>query len=190
MAFQDNLWWTRKSRTQAEKRLLSNSFQSQLLLLWYSFFSVSISIYYLKFSDDSNYASVAWVVYSVLTLCLSGFLSGLSFRERAALIKECYEALNSLYLQLLEPDSDKVNIAREYERIMGLCENHTDLDYYKALCLECATSTDPKRKLDRYPTRYHWLSLIFWSLRRYLMFAFLYALPVFIFIGLEWFSCE
>jgi hypothetical protein len=37
----DKIWWTKKSKIEAEKRLLANAFQAQILLLWYSFVSVA-----------------------------------------------------------------------------------------------------------------------------------------------------
>jgi hypothetical protein len=33
----DKIWWTKKSKIEAEKRLLANAFQAQILLLWYSY---------------------------------------------------------------------------------------------------------------------------------------------------------
>ncbi|MBS9424124.1 MULTISPECIES: SLATT domain-containing protein [Photorhabdus] len=195
MAFENNIWWTRKARIQAEKRLLSNAFQSQLILFWYSFFGVAISIYYLKFSDNSDLAGVTWVIYSVLSLCMSGFITGLSFKERAGLIKECYETLNSLYQKAKKPNADIEKIAVEYEQVMGLCENHTDFDYYQALCIEHVISTKTlnsetgyKKDLDRSPTWYHWLNFIWGRIRRCLMLTFLYSLPILIFIVLQEFS--
>jgi hypothetical protein len=101
MAFSDNIWWTRKSKIQAEKRLVSNAFQAQVVLLWYSFAGVAASVYYLKYSSsDGDMSGIAWVVYSVLVLCMSGFINGLSFKQRAGLIKECYETLNDVYVDL------------------------------------------------------------------------------------------
>lgn len=194
MAIKDNVWWTRKARIQAERRLLSNAFQSQLLMLWYSFWGVAASIYYLKIDNSdthNNLPGISWVVYSVLTLCMSGFITGLSFKERAALIKECYEALNTFY-QKAKESFDIDATSKEYEQILGLCENHTDYDYYLALCIEYVTCTgiiNPETKLkeglDRRPTWYHWFSLTFWILRRYLLLALLYFLPVLLFFGLE-----
>ncbi|MBL0531363.1 SLATT domain-containing protein [Aeromonas caviae] len=113
MALADNIWWTRKARIQTEKRLLSNAFQSQILLLWYSFFSVSVSIYYLK-NPQNGIESISWVVYSVLLLCISGFINGLSFKERASLVKECYESLNSIIHQLSDPTADITKLALSY----------------------------------------------------------------------------
>jgi len=194
MSFSDNVWWTRKARIQAEKRLLGNSFQSQLLLLWYSFFGVAVSIYYLKVDSQislNNISGVSWVVYSVLVLCMSGFISGLSFKERAGLIKESYEALQLIYQKSKSGICDIDLLAKEYESVLSLCENHNDHDYFLALCLEHVTNRSPVSKetglkcgLDRGPTWYHWLSLSWWTLRKYLMLGSLYALPVALFFGL------
>lgn len=195
MAFSDNVWWTRKARIQAEKRLLSNAFQSQILLLWYSFSGVASAVYYLKSdgtSSNPEVSTIAWLVFSVLVLCISGFINGLSFKERAALIKESYETLNGLYLKSLSPNSDLPKLGDEYEQILGVCENHTDKDYYLALCIEYVTKpgkankvTGLKEGLDRCPTWYHWLSLSYWCFRHILMLALLYILPILIFVSLE-----
>jgi hypothetical protein len=195
MAFSDNVWWTRKARIQAEKRLLSNAFQSQLLLLWYSFFGVAVSVFYLKFTPSvgqEDLAGISWIVYSVLVLSMSGFIAGLSFKERAGLIKESYETLNTFYHKSKEDDADIEQISAEYEQIMGLCENHTDYDYYLALCLEHVTNnkivdseTGCKEGLDRCPTWYHWLSITWWLSKRYVLLTMLYLLPVALLIAIE-----
>lgn len=195
MAFADNVWWTRKARIQAEKRLLSNAFQSQLLLLWYSFFGVAVSIYYLKFtplSGQQDLAGISWIVYSVLVLSMSGFIAGLSFKERASLIKESYETLNTFYQKAKAQPANVAQLSADYEQIMGLCENHTDYDYYLALCLEHVTNSsavDPntgfKKGLDRCPTWYHWLSITWWLTKRYVMLTLLYVLPFFLLVAIE-----
>jgi hypothetical protein len=195
MAFSDNIWWTRKARIQTEKRLLSNAFNSQILLLWYSFSSVASAIYYLNLDGDASkpeLSGLAWVVFSVLVLCISGFINGLSFKERAGLIKKCYETLGLLYSESIKDDADLENLNSEYNKILGVCENHTDRDYYLALCIEYVTK--PKKvdadgefkfSLDRSPTWYHWLYLLNSHTRRILMLAFLYLLPALLFFTLE-----
>jgi hypothetical protein len=195
MAFSDNVWWTRKARIQTEKRLLSNSFQSQLLLLWYSFSSVASAIYYLnlgEISSNPDLNGIAWVVFSVLVLCISGFINGLTFRERAGLVKECYETLNGLYNKSKAVDADLLLLNSEYDQILGVCENHTDRDYYLALCIEHVTkpgrvdaTTGCKAGLDRCPTWYHWSFLAYWYGRRWLMLSTLYFLPILIFTVLR-----
>lgn len=198
MAFSDNVWWTRKARIQTEKRLLANALHSQLLLLWFSFCGVAVSVYYMKFDQAASggeLAGITWVVYSVLVLCMSGFIAGLSLKERAGLMKESYEAISSLYQKSKLNDADISNLSDEFDKVLGLCENHSDNDYYQALCLEyvtCIGEVDKKTKLkkglDRRPTWYHWLSIIWWTVRRYLLLTVLYALPISIFYILEhWF---
>lgn len=195
MAFSDNVWWTKKARIQTEKRLLSNAFQAQVLLLWYSFASVASAVWYLKpeWSQSNTEASgVAWIVFSVLTLCISGFISGLSFTQRAGLIKECYEALNNIYRKSISSSPDLSLLSAEYDQILGVCENHTDKDYFMALCTEhlakhgaANKETGLKQNLDRGPTWYHWFYLAKWYVVRVFILAFFYLLPVGIFFALE-----
>jgi hypothetical protein len=195
MAFSDNVWWTRKARIQAEKRLLSNAFQAQLLLLWYSFSGVASAVYYLNIGGNianPELSGIAWVLFSVLVLSISGFINGLSFKERAGLIKECYETLNGFYHKSIVENADTAKLVSEYNQILGVCENHTDRDYYLALCIDHATTpakedmdTGGKKWLTRRPVLYHWIFLIYWYLRRTLMLGILYLLPALIFIILE-----
>lgn len=195
MAFSNNVWWTRKARIQAEKRLLSNAFQSQLLLMWYSFFGVAVSIFYLKFTPvagQESLAGISWIIYSVLILIMSGFIAGLSFKERAGLIKESYEILNTFYHKAQADNANISQITAEYEQVVGLCENHSDYDYYLALCLEHLTNNskiDPdsgcKKGLDRCPTWYHWVSISWWMFKRYALLSLLYLLPIVLLMAIE-----
>jgi len=198
VALSDNIWWTRKARIQTEKRLLSNAFQSQVILLWYSFFSVAVSIYFIMAPQD-GIESISWVVYSVLTLCISGFINGLSFKERASLIKECYENLNSILYEASQPDADTSNIARHYESVLNACENHTDKDFAIALCQEYWSShnsvrqrseefhsnqtssmTPPRGVLTRLPTSHHWFIAISYFIGRCFILGLFYVLPILI----------
>jgi hypothetical protein len=72
---------------------------------------------------QSEYAGVAWVVFSVLVLCISGFINGLGYKERAALVKDSYEALNGLYQRAKENPGSTTELANEYESILSVCEN-------------------------------------------------------------------
>lgn len=188
MAIADNIWWTRKARIQTEKRLLSNARHAQLLLLWYSFFSVGASVYYLQFNSQSEYSNVSWVIFSVLVLCVSGFINGLSYKERAAIVKDSYESLNSLYRKAKQENADAKLISNEYEQILSLCENHADIDYQIALCdtyLSHNCPRDPEKGLDRWPTRYVWLVVLKrFAIRSFSVFI-LYSLPIIIFVGME-----
>ncbi len=97
----NGIWWTRQTRIRTERRLLSNAFHSQVILFWYSFYSVAISIHYLNTTSDPN-VNKYWLIYSVLVLVVSGFINGLSYKERAASVKENYEYLKTLYVKAIE----------------------------------------------------------------------------------------
>jgi hypothetical protein len=187
MALADSIWWTRKARIQTEKRLLSNAFQAQLILLWYSSFAVFVSVYYLKFNTNNEYSGVAWVIFSVMVLMISSFTSGLGFKERAALIKECYETLSGIYHRAnSNPPSE--NIENEYEQVLSVCENHTDRDFHTAICLEYWSHPNPNASpggLTKKPTRYIWFMFVLYWLSQILFSVLMYSLPIVIFAVLE-----
>ncbi|TOE66105.1 hypothetical protein CGJ38_24225, partial [Vibrio parahaemolyticus] len=70
----NGIWWTRQTRIRTERRLLSNAFHSQVILFWYSFYSVAVSIHYLDTTSDPN-VNKYWLIYSVLVLVVSGFIN-------------------------------------------------------------------------------------------------------------------
>ena len=185
MALSDKIWWTRKSRIQAEKRLLASAFQAQILLLWYSFSSVAASIYYLEFNTQSEYAGIAWVLFSVLVLCISGFINSLGYKERAALVKDSYEALNGLYHEAKNNTVATNTLANEYEKILSVCENHSDIDYHLALCDAYLSSKNPHDDLDRMPTFYIWILFVWYWFKRVLLLSGFYILPPLVFFILE-----
>lgn len=185
--FADNIWWTRKSRIQAEKRLLANAFQAQLLLIWYSFLSAAVSVYYLKVTA-SNFANISWVAFSVLILSISGFINGLSYKERANLIKECYENLQELYTKAKAADADLIKINIRYQEILKSCEIHEDIDYCITLCDSYLSHPSPKhhrRGLSKHPTCFIWIKVIFYYTKRFTALAILYLLPIAIFCAME-----
>jgi len=130
----DTIWWTRKSRIQAAERLLANDFHTQLILVWYSTFSVGASIYFLKFAPESELATVSMVIYSVMILSMSLFMSGRNFKERGMLMKQCYEQLDLLYRQAKaaekKPDVKELRrISEEYQSVVNSSENHREIDF-------------------------------------------------------------
>ena len=153
--------------------------------MWYSFFGVAVSIYYLKFDNDvgsNDLAGISWVVYSVLVLVIAGFIKGLSFKERASLIKECYESLKYLYARTKEEDQSIDLLTKEYEQILSACENHTDNDYYQALCETYIThSKENMKNLYPLPTWFHYYSVVWANVKRFAMLSFFYLLPIILF---------
>lgn len=155
MLLSDSIWWTRQSRIRTERRLLSNAFHSQLILLWYSFYSVAASIYYIG-SQQSETISKYWLIYSVLVLIVSGFINGFSYKERASQIKENYESLKKLYAQAKEFESkgqSVFHVQKTYEEALKKCENHSPMDYLEAL-YDTYQSTQNKDNVSPHPTEY------------------------------------
>lgn len=190
MSLSNSIWWTRKARIQTEKRLLSNNFHAQFLLFWYSLSSTIAAIYYFQFDPNSDLSGVAWVSMSVLILSASGFINALSFKERASLIKECYITLKTLYEKARAAEINKESygsIPSDYEKTLEICENHLDIDYYMALCLEYLNHPCPKDSqhgLKPMPNKYAWIMTFKVLTQRLASLTFLYLIPVILFIFL------
>jgi len=82
-------------------------------------------------------------------------------------------------------DEEINRLTKEYEQILSVCENHTDNDYYIALCHTYLSINDASTKLDRKPTSYIWALVLFSFLRRYMLFIVLYSLPIIILTIME-----
>lgn len=138
MYLHDKIWITKKSRIQASQRLLLVDLHSQLILIWYAVFSVSASIYLLKFDHAKEYTDILLIIYSILVLCASLFISGRNFKQRAMLLKQCVEKLGHLYIQAKQAQKESKeeilnNISREYHEVLSVSENHSDSDYKRAV---------------------------------------------------------
>ena len=177
----DKIWITRRARIQTEKRLLSNAFHSQLLLLWYSFFAVAVAIYFLTNSSNQS-QNVIWVVFSILVLLMAGYIQGFSYKKRAAEVKLCYENLDKLYMKAENQQTAEKSLYDEYKAILDSCENHTVSDFYEAICIEYLNSSNSgKKNLTKVPNRYIWARFILNWLWKWTRLLFLYALPAGIF---------
>lgn len=184
----DNVWWTRKAKIENEARLLRYDFHGQILLLWYSFFSVAMSILTLNESSfltkitNNTIDSKLLVVFSVLSLFVSTFVISQNFKERAAKIKESYEQLRHLYEKLKENENSgdmQKNLFGEYEIILKNSENHLDKDYITAK-VNCYLSADDKQKISPHPTRYDFLRYSYNKSIYYVIISFIYLFPILI----------
>ena len=133
-ALYNRIWWTRKARIEAEQRLLWISFHANLLLFYYSAFSVGTSVYYFKFAPQSEYINFIWILFSILIFCVQCFSSGFQLDRRAGLLKECYEALGNLEQKCNNANEDElIQIKKDFTLLLRSCENHQSLDYYRAI---------------------------------------------------------
>lgn len=185
MSFNNNVWWTRKAKIHHESRLLKLERHSQLLLIWYSFFTLCASILSSSESTrkivgmNTSFDPNLLTVFSILTLIMSCFVISLNFKERAIKIKNCYEDLANL--PTLEADAKK-----RYSEILGRCENHTEMDYLYAK-FNIYYSTDPLNRnnpdyIDKNITTYEYIKIIINFLSYYFTIISLYLLPILILI--------
>ncbi len=185
MALSDTIWWTKKARIQAEKRLLFNDFSSQVILLWYSAFTVCVSILEIKSPSSNGYFAVTMVSLSVLILCASLFIGNRNFKERAMLLKVCYEQLSEVESKSYNKDAHISDLSIEYKNILSVSENHTDVDFKSALVSEYLNSSDPEKQLTRLPTKYNVFELVVSKSIKFIFVAFIGLLPPIVVIFLR-----
>lgn len=152
MTLADRIWWTKKSRIQTEKRLLQKDIYSQIILLWYTVFSVFASIYELATPSNNNLFSVLMISLSVMIMAVTLFIGSRGFKERAMLVKQCYEQLSVLNNKANAINSNNnsynvIDLEAEYKNILSVCENHSDIDFKKAVVFEYFNT--PKEHVDR-----------------------------------------
>lgn len=180
----DQIWWTRKARIQTEARILFYARHAKLLVLWYSLSAVVVSVYYAVIRENSEFLSATSVSFSILVLMASATLNGLNHEKRASLVKECYEKLKELHSRAKHSSEEYAELLTEYNSILAVCENHTNVDYYAARC-EAYLSAHDKSKIDPHPTRYIWLVIAFRWVLKYASLIFLYVFPPALFTAIH-----
>lgn len=176
---EDQVWWTRKARINAEKRLLENQKKIDYLLLWYSLSAVFVSIWQIYSPADSNqpFSSMIFTCFSVFILALSLLNGNCKFSGRAAQFKDNYIALQRLYYKIKESNSLENQNHQEYEKLLNVSENHEEIDYLRSLIWEWINTTD-KSKLTRLPQKHHFIIYSFYKIKRYILLLFLFLLPI------------
>lgn len=182
-SLEDKIFWTKKARIQTENRLLANDKFAQFIIFWYSLFSVGVSVYQLKFGSTNPNYDVMMVCFTILILCASLFIGNQNFQGRAMLIKQCHEQLSTLQTKatLEESDLKYTEIFNQYEQILGVCENHSSMDFKCALVGEYF-NTKEKDRLSRLPTRWNIVEFFVWYFFRFVIAVSIVGLPIIILI--------
>lgn len=186
MKLSDKIWWTRISRIETERRLLSNLFHAELILVWYAFFSVVVAIW--STGIDHNLSDKYWISFSVLTLACSLYINAQSYKERANKIKNCYEALDRLCAKTTNEEKNHFalysshSLNAEYLKILDQCENHTPTDYYTAMVNKYYSipTKHRARRLSPLPTCQIFCKFYLNTLIRFILLLALYLLPLMI----------
>lgn len=165
----DKLWMTKKSRMNAEKRLISNANFLNIANIYYSVFIAIISIISIV-TDNTVYSLVSVILSVTLTITIS-FASSLSYKERAEKMKKNYIDINKLEIQLkyTNENDELKKIELEYNNLLNNVENHIEFDYFKA-------KINNNEKLNKKQIFSYCCHLIFVFLFR----AIIFIIPVFV----------
>lgn len=133
-----NIWITRKCRINASERLLSNAKFLDFLNVYFSIFTILLSIFSLdtsKFSEtmiNSDKLPLFSLAISVVLTISIVYASSLGYRDRSAALKQNYIALQSLLDRLAVIDNEDttslLNISDDYTELLDAVENHLEID--------------------------------------------------------------
>ena len=177
----NQIWTTRTSRINAEKRLLRNELFLQGVNIYYSCVTVLASICLLKWESQLLGLLITFMSVSLLIVVL--FCKTLRFSERAFDFRRIYSELQKLEFKLGDPDlgkTDIIDIQRKYCDLMAAGENHITYDYYKALW--------NSHKSYRVEHMDGWMiSKYFWGVTwRFLVAALVIAFPLILVMAVIW----
>lgn len=128
----NQIWITRVSRTNAEKRLLRNDSFIQGINIYYSIITVIISICLLVW--PSKTFNVLSLTMTVALLIVIMFFKSLRYPERANTFKQNYTQMQMLEFDLDHcQEKDIQDIEKRYNQLIAQGENHKSCDYYRTL---------------------------------------------------------
>jgi len=176
MNLKDKLWKTRKSRINASDRLKFNDLVSQMLLAYYSFFIITVTILGIK-DDTSNY-EILTLILSILILVVSVFIFAMNYKERSLKLQNTYIKIEKLLRKLSnEKDESKISkIETEYDEILECSENHNSCDYLQILF----EVRNDKKNADVNPpfTKTSWVSFLWCKIKKIIFIFTLFMLPI------------
>lgn len=130
----NQIWLTRMSRINAEKRMLHNENFVQGINIYYSCVITLASICLLRWKESNLDLLVTFMSVALLVVIL--YLKSLRFSERALDFHKLYPKLQKLEFRLEKKgitDIEIEEIKDQYSELMAKGENHITYDYYKAI---------------------------------------------------------
>lgn len=164
-SLKDQIWTTRVSRINAEKRLQQKEAFIQALNIYYSCITIIFSI--MSYINKDDKLSVITIYMTVSLLVAIMYLNSQKYGEKAQLYRENYTALHELEFKLdnltnfdeTEKFNKTVEIETEYCKLLNYYNNHITFDYYCTL-----KGSNPlfqeKKSWNKVKGKYYWG--IFW----------------------------
>ena len=130
-------WRTKKSRMNAEERLLKKDRFLKKIVINYSIFIIALSIINLKI--NSNIINYMLIISSLIILTVSLYRGSENLVTRARNLKNNYTEIakleTKLNIMLLEDTTGEefLKISDDYQDILKKCENHRIIDYQRLM---------------------------------------------------------
>lgn len=133
--FKDQLWLTRISRVNAERRVQQKEKFIQTINVYYSCATIIFSI--LSYVNKDNALSLITIFMSISMLIAIMYLNSQKYLELARDYRSNYTQIQKLEFRLNhlnEEDVDSIsNIEKEYCELLDSYNNHSTYDYYCAI---------------------------------------------------------
>lgn len=133
--FKDQIWVTRVSRINAEKRLIEKENFCQGINIYYSCVTIIFSILSLYNEDAKLSLMTVFMTVSLLIVIL--YLNGQKYLEHAREYRKNYTDIHELEFQLGHlsgKEEDKIqDIEQKYCRLLDSSSNHIPYDYYRTV---------------------------------------------------------
>lgn len=187
--FRNSIWFTRKAWISAEKRLLSNAYHTQLLLVVYSAYMACVSVVFLSYQPlgyEKKFIETSMAVISIILFGLSLYLNSKSFKERANGFKAGYLDLHNISNEIdvffIEKKSienaaeDFRGIFNRYIKVLRDVENHLEIDDISGR-ISAGKGLTSRHLSCGEVIRYRW-----WRIWRWWALLVIYMAPFFVFM--------
>ncbi len=176
----DQIWTTRISRVNAEKRLINKEMFFQGINIYYSCLTIIFSILALVNKDDILSLMTVFMTISVFVTIL--YLNGQKYLDHARGYRKNYTELQKLEFNLKcinESDAETVKkVYIKYCNLLDSSSNHITFDYYEAVY--GSTGEYRKRRWKNIRIKYYWN--VFW---RVLLKGCVIILPIVVYMICE-----
>ncbi|WP_088830015.1 SLATT domain-containing protein [Paenibacillus tyrfis] len=186
-SFADNrLWRTKKARIEAEARLNKYNILSIIVVNYYTFLVLALSIWSLILDSNSDWAKYITIITVIVSVGLFGgtiLVSSMNFKEKAEKFKKSYIAIEELEVEVKKltrsltflTEQHKIlrlsEIEKSYAEILNSTDNHSPMDNLKVL-------------IDRKNTEVKWFEKINYYFKRAasnLFIILLFTAPILVF---------
>ncbi len=130
-ALKDQIWTTRVSRINAERRLVKKERFIQAINIYYSCVTIIFSI--LSIKNDDNQLSLVTTFMSICLLVTILYLNAQRYTEHARDYRSNYTSIHRLEMRLENENIDASQVEEirlEYCDLMDSAWNHIPYDYY------------------------------------------------------------